>query len=200
MTKSVELDPTQDKSLLAIAIDRQLVQSNQPQIYGTQSYLSTYDDETFGLFVMYEVDTTQVSDAQRKEYGVRTLEEERAYLKYLVERPLSDLKHEGKSVSEIIKFCKKEFKKNPDSKYVRESQLYKFGSKLTHDGHLEDALKIFELSAKLYPNSFNTLDVLGECYYKLDMYKKGTAAFKQSLRLNPNKDFARNQIAKHQNR
>ncbi len=102
MTKSIALDPTRDKSLLAIGIDRQLIRLNKPQIYGTQSYISMYDDDTFGQMVMYEVDSTQISDSQRIEYNVRTLAEQREHLKSMPQRPLFDLMTDGKSIPEIV--------------------------------------------------------------------------------------------------
>lgn len=37
MRKSIKLDPSADKWLLAAAIDRDLLSRNKPQIYGTQS-------------------------------------------------------------------------------------------------------------------------------------------------------------------
>ncbi|MFT5777715.1 MAG: hypothetical protein ACI837_000663 [Crocinitomicaceae bacterium] len=200
MTKSVELDPTRDKSLLADGIDRQLIRLNKPQIYGTQSYISLNDDDTYGQIVMYEVDSTQVSDSQRIEYNVRTLAEEREYLKSIRQKPLFDLMTNGMKIPEIVKFCKKEFKENPTSKYVAEHQLSKFGSRLSRSGELEQALKIFELYAQLYPNSFNAFDFLGECYFKAERYRKGITAFERSLELNPHKDYARKKIEEGMNR
>lgn len=197
MTKSVELDSTQDKSLLAAGIDLQLIRLNKPQIYGTQSYISFYDDETYGQVVMYEVDSTQVSDSERLEYNVRTLAEERKYLKSRLQKPLLDLMKSGKSIPEIVKFCQKEFKENPSSKYVSEHRLSTFGSRLSRKGELKQALKIFKLYAELYPNSFNAFDLLGECYFKLEQYKKGVAAFERSLELNPHKDYARIKIQEY---
>lgn len=194
MTKSIALDSTRDKSLLADGIDRRLLRLNKPQIYGTQSYISMYSDETYGKLIMYEIDTTQVSDKQRIEYNVRTLTEQRKYLKSMPQRPLFDLMTGGKSVPEIVKFCKVEFKENPTSKYVAEHHLSGFGTRLSRASDLKQALKVFELYAELYPNSFNAFDFLGECYFNLEQYKKAIVAFERSLELNPHKDYARKKI------
>ena len=77
MRKSLELDPTADKWLLAAAIDRDLMRKDQPQIYGTQ-FIRKGKDEPWEL---YKIDTTKISDAERVEYGVRTLAEQKAKVK-----------------------------------------------------------------------------------------------------------------------
>ena len=199
MTKAVELDPTRDKSLLAQGIDCKLVRVNKPQLFGTQAYLSMYE-ETYGQVVMYEVDTIQVSDSQRVEYSVRTLAEQRAYLKSSTEKPLNDMMVAGKSFEEVVEFCKNEFKENPKSKYVSEGRLSKFGNQLKRAGELEQAATVLVLITELYPNSFNAFDVLGDYYFKIKEYQKGIAAYERSLELNPFKDYARKKIAEQKNR
>ena len=71
MRKAVELDTSRDKWLLAAAIDRDLMRRGEPQIYGTQ-YVKNGPGEPWKL---YEIDTTQVTDSERKRHGVKTLKE-----------------------------------------------------------------------------------------------------------------------------
>jgi hypothetical protein len=76
MRKSIELDSTADKWLLAAAIDRYLLSKDEPQIYGTQ-YHKYGKDEPWQIAKM---DTTKISDAERIEYGVETLAEQKKKL------------------------------------------------------------------------------------------------------------------------
>lgn len=73
MRKSLELDSTADKWLLAAAIDRDLMRRKQAQIYGTQ-YVKMGKDAPWEL---YKIDSTIISDEERKEYNVETLAEQR---------------------------------------------------------------------------------------------------------------------------
>jgi hypothetical protein len=78
MRKSIELDPTADKWLLAAAIDRYLLSTNKPQIYGTQYW--KIKDQPWEL---REIDTTKITDAVRIEYGVETLAQQRERLRQM---------------------------------------------------------------------------------------------------------------------
>lgn len=73
MEKAIELDPSTNKWLLAAAIDRDLQRRGKPQIFGIQ-----FAQNEDGIWGLYDIDTTQVSDAKRKEYGVASLSELRA--------------------------------------------------------------------------------------------------------------------------
>jgi hypothetical protein len=82
MQKSLELDSTADKWLLAAAIDRDLMRRDLPQIYGTQ-YLKMGEDAPWEL---YQLDSTKITDAERKEYNVETLAEQRDKVKKMNEK------------------------------------------------------------------------------------------------------------------
>jgi hypothetical protein len=73
MEKAIELDSTINKWLLAAAIDRDLQRRGKPQIFGIQ-----FSKNENGTWELYEIDTTKVSDAKRKEYGVASLAELKA--------------------------------------------------------------------------------------------------------------------------
>jgi hypothetical protein len=72
MRKAIELDTTINKWLLAAAIDRDLMRRQKPQIYGTQFVKNNGETK----WKLYNIDTTQVTDEERKYYGVETLEEQ----------------------------------------------------------------------------------------------------------------------------
>ena len=185
MEKAIELDPSTSKWLLAAATDRYLQSIGKPQIYGTQYVRSDGEQWSQGAY-----DTTQVTDAQRKEYGVRILAQQSARLKQMNSKQLSELLMEGRSISEIVDFIKAE--ENTDSGYdISENGINSFGYDLMGDERFEDALVIFKLNTELYPDGWNTYDSLGECLLKMGKQEEGIAAYKKSLELNPNNEFAK---------
>ena len=74
--RSVELDSTNGSArwLTLASYDRYLLSKGQAQWYGTQ-YLGIN-----GTMYLQKIDTTQVSDAERRKYGIKTLSEIRAFL------------------------------------------------------------------------------------------------------------------------
>ena len=71
MRKAIELDTTINRWLLAAAIDRDLLSRNKPQIYGTQ-----YSKKNGEKWKRSTIDTTQITDKERKFYNVETLTEQ----------------------------------------------------------------------------------------------------------------------------
>ncbi|MEM6687542.1 MAG: hypothetical protein AAF617_17325 [Bacteroidota bacterium] len=80
MEKSIALDSTADKWLLAAATDRYLRSKGLPQIYGTQYFKMNGEPWTMG-----EIDTTKVTDEERIEFGVETLAQQRETLRKMNE-------------------------------------------------------------------------------------------------------------------
>lgn len=186
MRKSIELDSTANKWLLAAAIDRYLLSKDEPQIYGTQ-YNRLGKDEPWQLG---KIDTTKISDAERIEYGVPTLAQQREQVKRYNKRKLSELITEGKSVDNVIEFIKSENK--VESKFdLSEGGINSLGYNLMRQEKSEEALKIFKLNTELYPDGFNAYDSYGECLLELGQKEEGIKAYKKSLELNPKNDNAR---------
>lgn len=179
MRKSIELDPSADKWLLAAAIDRDLLSRNKPQIYGTQ-YWKMRDQP----WELREIDTTQITDTERVAYGVETLTQQREKVKRMNSKKLSELVTEGKTIDEIIEIIKseniKEFKFD-----LSEREINSFSYNLMGQGKSKEALKIFKLNTELYPNGFNTWDSYGECLLMTGNKEEGIKAYKKSLELNP---------------
>lgn len=180
MRKSIELDSTANKWLLAAAIDRYLLSKDEPQIYGTQ-YQRLGKDEPWQLGKM---DTTKVSDAERIEYGVETLAEQREKVKQMNRKKLSELFAQKKSIDEVIETINLENKEDPEFD-ISERAINSFGYSLMRQNRNEDALKIFNLNTELYPDGFNTWDSLGECLLVLGKKEEGINAYEKSLELNP---------------
>lgn len=193
MKKAVALDSTINKWLLAAAIDRDLMRRKKPQIYGTQ-----YMRQNDGPFYLYDIDTTQVSDAERKAYGVETLAAQREKVRMMNKRQLSDLLETGTGIDEIITLCKTEDKAN-SSYDLSESSINRFGYQLMHQERPHDALKIFKLNTELYPNAYNTHDSYGECLLTLNRNEEAIRAYKKSLELNPENTHAEKVLAEIDN-
>lgn len=179
MRKSIELDSTANKWLLAAAIDRYLLSKGEPQIYGTQYW--KMKDQPWEL---REIDTTKITDAERIEFGVETLAQQREKVKQMNRKKLSELVNEGKSIDELVKFIKQEDLKK--SKYdVSESGINSFGYQIMSQGLKDEALKIFKLNTEIYPEGYNTYDSYGECLLELGDKENAIIAYKKSLELNP---------------
>lgn len=190
MRKAVEMDSTRNKWLLAAAIDRDLMRRGEPQIYGTQYYKKAADDP----WERYQLDSTQVTDAQRREYGVETLAEQREKVRRLNKKNAYDLVESGKSMDEIVRFIQNEDLKN--SEYdLSENGINNFGYQLMEQDRNQEALTIFKLNTELYPDGFNTYDSYGEALVKVGRIEEGIAAYKKSLELNPNNSNAKKVLA-----
>lgn len=185
MRKSIELDSTRNKWFLAVITDRYLLSINKPQVYGTQ-----YKRLEDGTVLREEMDSTKITDAERIEFGVETLTEQREKIINLNRKKLTELLDEGKTIDEIVLFVKNDDAKT--SQYdLRETWFNHLGYNLMNEGKKEDALKIFKLNTELYPNDFNTFDSYGECLLALGDKEKAIIAFKRSLELNPENENAK---------
>ena len=191
MRKSIELDSTANKWLLAAAIDRNLLSRGKSQIYGTQYYRKKGEP-----WELRDIDTTQISDAERIEYGVETLAEQKESVKRMNRKKISKLLSQGKSIDDVIKIIKSENKINPEFD-ISERGINRFGYNLLGQNRNEEALKIFKLNTELYPNGFNTWDSFGECLLIVGKKEEGIKAYKKSLELNPKNKNAETIINKN---
>jgi tetratricopeptide (TPR) repeat protein len=192
MRKAVELDSTINKWLLAAAIDRDLMRRQKPQIYGTQ-YVKNNEE---GIWRRYTIDTTQVTDKERAYYHVQSLAKQLEKERKMNLLPISDFYAKSNAIKSTVEFIKSESKKGITSKYnVSEEEVNSFGYELLKAKKEKEALEIFTLNTKLYPNSFKTFDSLGECLLLLGKKRKAIKAYKKSLNLNPKNETARKIIA-----
>jgi len=184
MKKAIELDPTTNKWLLAAAIDRDLMFREKPQIYGTQ-----YTKDDNDKWILYDIDTTKVTEAERMEHKVPNLAQQQERVKMMNKKKLNTLLKEGMEIDNFIAFCKKE--DLTESEYdMSEMRINMLGYELMGDEKNDAALKVFMLNTELYPDAYNTHDSLGECLLKMDKREEGIAAYKKSLELNPKNDNA----------
>lgn len=182
MKKALELDTTINRWLLAAAIDRDLMYRNEPQIYGTQF---TKMGEN-GKWERYKIDTTQVTDKDRRYYHVETLAEQRIKERNMNLLSISSYSSPISSIHNTIEFIKSEKSKGNQSGYnVSEEAINNYGYELMNANKNNEAQEIFKLNTDLYPDSYNAFDSYGECLLKLDKKKEGIEAYKKSLALNP---------------
>lgn len=189
---AIKLDPNTNRWWYAAAVDRDLMRRKQPQIYGTQ-----FVQEGDTKWRRYTIDTTKISDEQRRYYSVETLSEqlEKEYLMNL--KPLADYYKKTNSVDKTIEQIKTEFKRGRLSAQSLDAEVNKLGYELLTKHKEQDALKIFKLNTELYPKSFNAFDSYGECLLQLGKKKEALKAYKKSLQLNPENDNARKILEQH---
>lgn len=189
MKKAIELDSRINKWLLAAAIDRDLMRRNKPQIYGTQ-YIK--NSNTNGKFVRYQIDSTKISDEERRAYKVETLKEQVEKERVMNLKSLAELLIKPTTLKDNIKLIKSEFKKGKNSTYnVNEEVINSFGYELLKNNKTNDALEIFKLNTVLYPNAWNTYDSLGELLLQLNKKTEAYKNYQKSLDLNPQNENAR---------
>ena len=84
-------------------------------------------------------------------------------------------------------------KESPDFK-LKESALNYWGYELMGDNHLPEAIDLFKLNVKIYPDSGNVYDSLGEAYMKSGQKQLAIDNYKKSLEKDPSNDNARQKL------
>jgi len=72
-----------------------------------------------------------------------------------------------------------------DEYIINEKSLNYFGNQLLRENMVKEAIEIFKLNVKEYPNASNTYDSLGEAYLLKGNKKLAIKNYKRSLELNP---------------
>lgn len=189
MKKAIALDTTVNRWLLAAAIDRDFMRKGLPQIYGTQFVKMGPNAK----FERYRIDTSQVTDEQRRYYHVETLAEQRIKEHNMNLIPLSQLFSQEKQLDKALEAVRIEKNRGQDSEYeVSERAINSLAYKFIKTP--DEALKIFKLNTELYPGGFNTFDSYGECLLLLNRKDEAKRAYTRSLELNPRNDNARKKM------
>jgi len=93
------------------------------------------------------------------------------------------------------------FKDNPANSGINtERDVNGFGYAIMNQGQLPAAVRLFELNAESYPNSFNAWDSLAESYMNSDMDDEAIVNYEKSLALNPANQNAIDMMAKIKNK
>ena len=117
--------------------------------------------------------------------------------------PVTKSNWEGKGVQPTIKSSKKDafvlaYIDAIDKTVQRNKSkvLNKIGYTFLQEKSIDNALKVFQENAKLFPNDANSWDSLGEAYfYKRDQINS-LKAYKKALTLDPNSTSAKKMIQK----
>jgi tetratricopeptide (TPR) repeat protein len=143
----------------------------------------------------YTIDSTKVTDEQRKYYGVETLAEQKVKEYEMNLLSLSDYYATTNSIDKTIELIITEFKKKKNAEYnVSELGLLIFGDELMNSEKNEQALKVLKLEHRTYPDLYRTFYYYGECLLKLNRREEAKKAFQKSLALNPKNDRAKEKL------
>jgi TolA-binding protein len=72
---------------------------------------------------------------------------------------------------------------------IAESDINNAGYNLIAAKRLDEAIEVFKLNVKLYPNSWNTYDSLGEAYALAGNKKMAIENYEKSVKLNPQSEL-----------
>lgn len=183
---ALKLDSNLNRWWYAAAVDRDLMRRGKPQVFGTQFIR----DRSTGRWKRYEIDSTKVSDQQRRYYRVETLEAQRQKEWYMNLKPIAVHYKQTNSIDSTVQFIKNQHKKSQPVGYSLETDINKFGYELLAQNKNEEALQIFKLNTILYPKAFNTYDSYGECLLKMGKKREAIKAYQKSLALNPKNENA----------
>ncbi|HBV14655.1 tetratricopeptide repeat protein [Chryseobacterium carnipullorum] len=187
--KALKMDPSLNRWWYAAAVDRDLMYKKKPQIYGTQFIK---DKTTNAKWARYKLDSSKITDEQRKYYGVETLKEQEQKEREMNQISLNDAYSSEKSIDGLINLINTEHRKGALSSYnTSENQINSFGYRLVSENKINDALKIFKLNTQLYPDAWNTYDSYGETLLKKGQKKEALENYKKSLKLNPENENAK---------
>jgi tetratricopeptide (TPR) repeat protein len=93
---------------------------------------------------------------------------------------------EGLLKSSVVERRLREFVNDPANAYVSaEGRLNAFGYRLLNDGRTEEAIEMFKLNTKMYPESWNSYDSLGEAYLRAGKTDLAIINYQKSVELNP---------------
>lgn len=77
-----------------------------------------------------------------------------------------------------------------------ENGLNELGYEVLEKGSAEEAIRVFELNADVFPASANVWDSLGEAYMKAGQNDQAIVHYQKSLELNPRNQNAKDQLKK----
>lgn len=99
----------------------------------------------------------------------------------------------GWRILSLISISTASFKSTPAA---IEAGLNNDGYRLMEAKKLDEAIKVFKLNVRLYPDSWNAYDSLGEAYATAGNKELVIANYEKSVQLNPNNENGRAALAK----
>jgi tetratricopeptide (TPR) repeat protein len=181
MKKAVELDPNTDKWLLAAAIDRDLMRRNKPQIYGTQFIKNEF---TNGKIILYQIDTTKVTDDERREYNVETLAELKIKEQNYNVNSFNEL-IQNKDFEESLIIIRNEYN-NKNSLYkIDFNDLLEYTNVFLKQKKYEQACELAKLCTELYPDRSFAFYIYGVALLGQKNKDEAIKSLTYSLKLDP---------------
>lgn len=163
--KAILMDSTLNKRRFAAAVDRDLMRKGKPQVYGTQFI----QDAGTGKFKRYTIDTAKVSDAERLHYGVETLAQQQEKERLMNLKSISAYYAKTNSTEEAIVLTRAQSEKGKGADDdIYENKLINIGIQLKNASRNQEALAIFDLIIRLYPDSYR-----GYALYTSTLKKSG---------------------------
>lgn len=123
-----------------------------------------------------KIDTLMISQGDKNSPAHRISSEIKVPLEYLLE---------GKFEQALMMY-RKMLLDNPKDPIVAENRFNQIGYYLLNQKMYSQAIEIFKLNVKLYPDSWNVYDSLGEGYMLNGDKQLAIKNYKKSLELNPN--------------
>ena len=91
----------------------------------------------------------------------------------------------NKGVEEAVRYYYKQKSLNERAVLFTEDQVNKLGYGLIADNELNEAILLFRFNVKMFPESFNVYDSLGEAYMLAGNYEAAVENYTKSIELNP---------------
>ena len=88
----------------------------------------------------------------------------------------------------------KKMRKQPKKYFVLHPELDSYAYKMMLDGRLDEALKIFQGLAELFPDNYIAFDSLGEAFSRKGDKERAIENFEKSLELNPENQNAKDRL------
>jgi D-alanyl-D-alanine-carboxypeptidase/D-alanyl-D-alanine-endopeptidase len=96
---------------------------------------------------------------------------------------MSIIEHQGADTA--AELYRKFRQSNPDHIFFREAAINFTGYRFLQTGRIPEALTIFELNTRAYPNSANVWDSYGEACLAAEDYQKALENYKKALQILP---------------
>jgi len=103
-------------------------------------------------------------------------------------------------IDEAIKQVDKLINSKNSNYYLWEGDLVNFANQFFNEGKTKESIRLFEYNSKLFPESLNAFEWLGDIYFKIGEFQKATTAFERALKIFPRNSFAKDMLFQIENR
>lgn len=92
---------------------------------------------------------------------------------------------EDKGIEAAVKAFNDAKSGGPNTYYFNEDKINQLGYQFLRRGKTKEAIAVFEINVREFPNSSNVYDSLGEAYLKADQKEMAVKNYRKSVELNP---------------